>query len=148
MVFQKLNIMVIWQVVHGSVQHTLSRIPQFDGPIPDPYDDVLSTPNVSLISAASIVICIVISSPHHHYETIFCNYLWTILCPCRHLVCSRWSLCCVMTLCWKFSLIWIANTFPCINSCCLQSYDVGISINLFSYFYFYWVLTLIIPILY
>lgn len=24
-----------------------SKIPQLDGPIPDPYDDVLSTPNVS-----------------------------------------------------------------------------------------------------
>lgn len=27
-----------------------SGIPQFDGPIPDPYDDVLSTPNVSSAS--------------------------------------------------------------------------------------------------
>lgn len=25
-----------------------SRIPQLDGPIPDPYDDALSTPNVSI----------------------------------------------------------------------------------------------------
>lgn len=25
-----------------------SKIPQLDGPIPDPYDDVLSTPNVSV----------------------------------------------------------------------------------------------------
>ena len=24
------------------------RIPQLDGPIPDPYDDALSTPNVSI----------------------------------------------------------------------------------------------------
>lgn len=31
---------------HG---HQLSsRIPQLDGPIPDPYDDALSTPNVSI----------------------------------------------------------------------------------------------------
>ncbi|KZV34506.1 transcription initiation factor IIA large subunit-like [Dorcoceras hygrometricum] len=34
------------KVVQGSVQQTLSRIPQLDGPIPDPYDDVLSTPNI------------------------------------------------------------------------------------------------------
>lgn len=26
------------------------KIPQLDGPIPDPYDDVLSTPNVSTIT--------------------------------------------------------------------------------------------------
>lgn len=25
-----------------------ARIPQLDGPTPDPYDDVLSTPNVSI----------------------------------------------------------------------------------------------------
>lgn len=25
------------------------KIPQLDGPIPDPYDDVLSTPNVSIL---------------------------------------------------------------------------------------------------
>ena len=25
-----------------------SKIPQLDGPMPDPYDDVLSTPNVSI----------------------------------------------------------------------------------------------------
>lgn len=31
---------------HGET--SLSRIPQLDGPIPDPYDDVLSTPNVSV----------------------------------------------------------------------------------------------------
>ncbi|XP_073054789.1 transcription initiation factor IIA large subunit-like [Primulina eburnea] len=34
------------KVVQVSVQQTLSRIPQLDGPIPDPYDDVLSTPNI------------------------------------------------------------------------------------------------------
>ncbi|XP_075506226.1 transcription initiation factor IIA large subunit-like [Primulina tabacum] len=34
------------KVVQGSVQQTLSIIPQLDGPIPDPYDDVLSTPNI------------------------------------------------------------------------------------------------------
>lgn len=28
-----------------------SKIPQLDGPIPDPYDDVLSTPNVSVFNA-------------------------------------------------------------------------------------------------
>ena len=28
-------------------ERTSSRISQLDGPIPDPYDDVLSTPNVS-----------------------------------------------------------------------------------------------------
>ena len=26
-----------------------SKIPQLDGPIPDPYEDVISTPNVSMV---------------------------------------------------------------------------------------------------
>lgn len=44
-----------WQVGPGSIskmpdqEGSLScRIPQLDGPIPDPYDDALSTPNVSI----------------------------------------------------------------------------------------------------
>ncbi|KAI3461564.1 hypothetical protein Pfo_018227 [Paulownia fortunei] len=43
----------VLKVGEGSVQQMLvqggslsSRIPQLDGPIPDPYDDVLSTPNI------------------------------------------------------------------------------------------------------
>lgn len=32
-----------------------SKIPQLDGPIPDPYDDVLSTPNVSVFNAVVTV---------------------------------------------------------------------------------------------
>jgi hypothetical protein len=31
------------------VARPCSKIPQLDGPIPDPYDDVLSTPNVSMV---------------------------------------------------------------------------------------------------
>lgn len=31
------------------VARSCSKIPQLDGPIPDPYDDVLSTPNVSMV---------------------------------------------------------------------------------------------------
>lgn len=34
-----------------------SRIPQLDGPISDPYDDVLSTPNVNFSSAVIIFAC-------------------------------------------------------------------------------------------
>lgn len=34
-----------------------SRIPQMDGPIPDPYDDVLSTPNVSSSTEIIILSC-------------------------------------------------------------------------------------------
>lgn len=30
----------------SKVEKSSSRIPQLDGPIPDPYDDILSTPNV------------------------------------------------------------------------------------------------------
>lgn len=32
-----------------------SRIPQADGPTPDPYDDALSTPNVSLFFYKSAI---------------------------------------------------------------------------------------------
>lgn len=35
-------------VVHSS--RSSVKIPQLDGPIPEPYDDVLSTPNVSIIA--------------------------------------------------------------------------------------------------
>jgi hypothetical protein len=35
------------EVAH--VARSCSKIPQLDGPIPDPYDDVLSTPNVSMV---------------------------------------------------------------------------------------------------
>lgn len=32
------------------IERSLLKIPQLDGPMPDPYDDVLSTPNVSSLS--------------------------------------------------------------------------------------------------
>lgn len=35
--------------VVAHVARSCSKIPQLDGPIPDPYDDVLSTPNVSMV---------------------------------------------------------------------------------------------------
>ena len=35
------------QEVFTQGERMSSRISQLDGPIPDPYDDVLSTPNVS-----------------------------------------------------------------------------------------------------
>lgn len=38
-------------VTVGPVQASAYRIPQFDGPIPDSYDDALSTPNVSSTSS-------------------------------------------------------------------------------------------------
>lgn len=37
-----------------------SRIPQLDGPIPDPYDDMLSTPNVSFSSLSLKFMCVCI----------------------------------------------------------------------------------------
>lgn len=50
---KRLTHVLSFQVGQGSKQQLgqglklTSRIPQLDGPIPDPYDDALSTPNVS-----------------------------------------------------------------------------------------------------
>lgn len=38
------------------IERSLLKIPQLDGPMPDPYDDVLSTPNVSSLSSSLKVI--------------------------------------------------------------------------------------------
>lgn len=35
--------------ISAYVASSCSKIPQLDGPIPEPYDDVLSTPNVSIV---------------------------------------------------------------------------------------------------
>lgn len=53
------HLIVTFQVSGGSTSlgghgilttaRSCSKIPQLDGPIPDPYDDVLSTPNVSMV---------------------------------------------------------------------------------------------------
>lgn len=36
------------KAISPHISRSSMKIPQLDGPIPDPYDDVLSTPNVSI----------------------------------------------------------------------------------------------------
>lgn len=102
---------MIWQVDQGnSSQHVLvnatqqmvvqreglsSTIPQLDGPMPDPYDDMLSTPNVSLL------LCI--------WNVCFCaSQMWiawrgVMLFSLGEYFIFLWS----WSICWHVPFIWL-----------------------------------------